>query len=258
MAEIVQNDQIVAFNAMNVDFIREIPDLETAKLFVARLSGYQKALQEADRFYEMSVAFAELEAAALIRVMELTNGRQNVIKGDRGKAAHWIYLMSEDERKKTIQMCKDGLTITQVWKREVKYKDGIPLTPKEKKIHARKQEYLEEAEEVGVVDISNFSLGEDSHHQIERYMWEDAKQGLRRSLLKSGFVGVGNRLQIYVNPAKSNEDQIRMAIITRLESINNDVKNVHEIASAAGIPIPNISQLETLINETLFTFKKEG
>lgn len=257
MDNVVQNEQIVTFGAMNVDFIRDIPDLETAKLCLARLSGYQKALEEADRFFSMAVAFAELEAAALIRVMELSDGNRRLIRGERGEAAYWLYRMSESERKEAIQMCKDGLTLTQVWRREVKYKGGIPPTPKEKKIQARKQEYIYEAEKNGVVDISEFSLGDDSHHQWERYLWEDAKQGLRRSLLKSGFVGVGNRMQIYVNPAQSSEDQVRMAIITRLESIKNDIENVHQIAFAANIPIPCITQLAKMTEETLETFKKE-
>ena len=256
MNDVVQNDQIVAFNALTPEAIRSIEDLKTAKMCVAKLAGFQKALEEADRFFSMAVEFAELEAAALIRVMELTGGDAKVIRGERGNAALWLYRMTEKQRKETIEMCREGLTLTQVWRREVKYKDGVPLSPKEKKIQERKQEYIAEAEEMGVVDISDFSLGEDSHHQITRYLWEDAKQGLRRTLLRSGYVGVGNHLQIYVNPARSSEDQVRMAIKTRLESIINDINSVSEIATAASIPVPCIIQLISTAEETLSSFTR--
>ena len=258
MNDVVQNDQIFAYNTMNVEAIRAIPDLESAKLCVARLAGFQKALEEANRFFEMAVAFAELEAAALIRVMELTNGDQRAVRGERGKAAQWLWRMSEEQRKETIQMCKEGLTLTQVWRREVKYKGEIPQSAQAKKIQERKQMYIAEAEEVGVVDISDFSLGDESHHQMTQYLWADAKQGLRRSLLRSGFVGVGNDLQIYVNPLQSNENQIRMAITTRLESIMNDINNVHDIATAANIAIPNIFLLTNTAEQALKMFKEEG
>lgn len=255
MIDVVDNSQIVAFNAMNVDFIRDIPDLDGIKDYLARLSGYEKALKDADRFLSWSVEFAKLEAAALIRACELGAIQARAIKGDRGKAAKWLFNMNEKEREYIISKCENGMTITQLWRIEVKWKTQPTGHQKIAQIaNYKKQEYIEQAEKDNIIDISDFSEITGRHDTMEQLVWEDAKQGLRRALLKGGFIGTGNGEQIYVNPNTANNDQIRSAIKNRLQSILGDINNVAEIAHTANIMINGLSQLKNAINETIKQF----
>lgn len=256
MNEIVENKSITVFNALNLDSIRTLPDIKSAKECLARLSGFQKALQEADKFFAMSVEFAKLEAAALIRTVELGGERQ--IKGDRSKAARWLFNMSEAERNLTIEKCANGLTITQIYRMEQKPAVGIERIGIE--ANAKKDQYLLDAEEMGIIDISDFidPKIEESHKPTTHIAWHGTKENLRQALLKNGFVGCGFNSQIYIDPQRSGDKRIRDAIATRLRSICADIDRLSEIAHTANIMLKDLPQARKIVSELANQFIEGG
>ena len=255
MNDVVQNESIIAFNAVNLDTIKNMPDIKTARECLARLSGFQKALEEADKFFGMSVAFAKLEAAALIRTIEL--GGKNAIKGDRGHAAEWLFKMSEKERDAVISKCEGGLTITQIYRMEMKPAVGLDRIGIEAK--GRKDQYLSDAEEMGIIDISDFvdSKIEESKKPSVQMLWFGQKKALRDTLLKNGFVGCGFDSQIYVDPERSDQTHIYDAIATRLLSICTDIERLEDIAHSANIMMKDLPKAKDIIRRYAEQYSKE-
>lgn len=208
--------------------IESIPSLEELKLVIAQLEGLKTALKKAQRFREESIKFAKLEAATLIKVVEL--GGLGELKGHNKEAAQWLYEMADSERQKYIDMCEDGLTIGQVWKREVK--DQKKLSQIIDSTQAWMKDIVDEVKQEGIVDLSAFdnSLRD---YILNKDLATDMSQSMRRKLLAAGAIGVGNESKIYVMPESNNTDEVKNAILQRFEDVCEEMDKVYEIAKVS-------------------------
>lgn len=199
---------------------------------IKNIDALKVALDAADTFRGQAIKYAKLEASALIRAVEL--GGLNNLRGLHKKTAEWLYGLSESERDKYILMCDDGLTIDQVFKREVG--DAQALNRKIQSIELQRDMLIDECKESGIVDMKQFSCNVRDVFKCEnRSIGEDIIDGTRNRLRMAGAVGVGGDTGIYVMPCSGNGDEIRKAILLRYESICNDFRSVREIARASRI-----------------------
>lgn len=209
--------------------ISQIIDIEAILAKVKQIDALKAALDSVGKFHENAIRYARLEAAALIRVVEL--GGIAGLRGYHRKVAEWLSGLSEDERERHIRMCGEGLTIDQVWKREVH--DEMKVRQQLDYVKFLRQDIIEEAKSNGIVSLSAFS--KSVHDHIEGQMAEDIIDGTRNSLRKMGAVGIGDDNGTYVMPKPENEAYVKQAILTRFDSVNNDLENIMKISKAAKV-----------------------
>lgn len=202
--------------------------------FIKKIDALKVALDAADTFHSQAIKYAKLEASALIRAVEL--GGLNSLRGLHKKTAEWLSGLNEQEKEKYILMCEDGLTIDQVFKREVG--DAQALSKKIKTIEQEREWLIEDCKEKGIVDIKPFS---DSVKEAFKYehqsLCKDILDGARNRLRRAGAVGIGDDSGIYVMPCPENGEEIKKAILLRYESICSDFDSIRKIASASGVKI---------------------
>lgn len=212
-----------------IQFISSVGDILP---LIKRIDALKVALDAADAFHEQAVKYAKLEASALIRAVEL--GGLNSLRGLHKKTAEWLYGLSEHERDKYIQMCADGLTIDQVFKREVG--DVIAWNKKIEMIESWRDNLIDECKETGIVDIKRFANDvRNTFGPNKASVGEDIIDGTRNRLRRAGAVGLGGDSGTYVMPRPDNSEKVRKAILLRYESICNDFDSIRKIASASGV-----------------------
>lgn len=191
------------------------------------------ALDSVNRFHAESVRYAMLEAASLVRVVEL--GGINKLSGNRKRMGKWLFGLNSDDRNRYIQMCQDGLTIDNVYMREIREKEKIDDALQE--INRHEKEALECLQEDGFVDLT-FTRQEIkrlcSGTILEPY---DYTERIRKNILKVGGVGVGNNTGLYIIPDCKKSEELLYAIITRIESIGKDVANIRNLLMLCGSEI---------------------
>lgn len=214
--------------------IEHIDDVDVCIQKIKQILALKTALESVDRFREQSVKYARLEAAALIRVVEL--GGMNQLPKRLRSTAEWLSDMNVEERAEYIAMCSDGATIDYVYMREVG--DPIKLAERIRAAETVRKDALCEVKEYGIVDLSEYNdrvkkaLGRE-HKQTA----DDMIDGMRRHLLRGGAVGVGDGSRVFVMPMPENEEAVKDAIITRFKSVCHDMQSIKEISKKSGVKV---------------------
>lgn len=221
--------QLAKYEGFEIAEIGAIADIAVLLQKIKQIDALKVALESCEKFRENAIRYAKLEAAALMRAVELDGASK--LKGYKRKVAEWLFDLEESERAQYIRMCEDGLTIDQVWKREVydeeKTRRNLGV------IYDLREGYIEDAKKEGIVDLSYFA--KEARATLPGSLASDVIDGLRNSLRKAGAVGIGGDTGIYVMPTPQNADKVRDAILQRFESVAADLAKIKEIANAAGL-----------------------
>lgn len=209
--------------------IENIVDLPELLKKIKQIDALKIALESCERFRENAIRYARLEAAALIRVGEL--GGIGHLKGFRQKVAAWLFGLSEAEREKYIEMCAEGMTIDQIWKRDIYTEEK--LTNKINDLYELREYLVDVVKEEGIISTQNFV--EEARKTLPDKMAEDAIDGLRGALRQAGAVGIGDNSGMYVMPTKERSDKVRDAVIMRFDSAVSDFERLRNIAKWAKI-----------------------
>lgn len=228
------NDLTSSEHKAMLEEIERIDDVDVCIQKIKQILALKIALESVDRFREQSVKYAQLEAAALIRVVEL-GGISQLTKRLRN-TAEWLFDMSDEDRASYIAMCSDGATIDNLYMREVG--DPIKLAERIRGAEAVRKDALCEVKENGIVELSEYSdrirkaLGRE-HKQTA----DDMIDGMRRHLLRGGAVGVGDGSCVFVMPMPENEEAVKEAIIARFKSVCHDMQSIKEISKKSGVKV---------------------
>ena len=205
--------------------------IEDALAIIKQIDALKVALESVGAFREKAIMYAKLEAAALIRAVEL--GGMAKLRGTHKATAEWLCSMAEAERRRYIEMCGDGLTIDQVYKREVG--DTKKLGQQLDEITRRRDWLIEDVKKDGIVDITPFCETVRNVFRYERsQIAEDIIDGARNKLRKAGAVGIGDDSGVYVMRTQENQDKVKDALIARYESIVRDLKSMRDISKESG------------------------
>jgi hypothetical protein len=228
---------------------------EDMTIVFAKLSALKSALESADMFFEASVQFARLEAYALIRAVELSDGKKPKLTGKnkeaRSMAGVWLYNMTERERNEIIEKCNEGKTIVAIY-RAMTAPDQKEIASRIKKKVVR--ELLDDLELDGSCQLNKY---ERYLKRIDPELKNDVKEGIRGTLLLKGAVGIKDQQGTYIVPER-NEPKILYALTTRLHSICFDfsafVNLAKKCVSKPGFRINNnnINKIEDFL--LLFAF----
>lgn len=212
--------------------IQQTSSVEDAISIIKQIDALKVALEAVDQFREQSITYAKLEAEALIRCVEL--GGLNELRRDRKKCAAWLSGLSYEERSKYISMCADGMTIDNIWKREIG--DGAKFKEIIDDLETRRDWLIDDVKEKGIVSIREFSeLVRSKLPNNKKALADDIVDGLRSRLRQSGAVGVGDDDNTYVMPTPENDAEVKKAILLRYKSICADFERIAEIKRAAEI-----------------------
>ena len=225
--------------------IAEVYALDGEQLvgYLKKLDVLKHALEVADAFREQSVEFAKREALALIRICEL--GGQSQLSGHRRKAAEWLFAMRDEARLDAISMCSDGLTIEQVWKREVKDKENSDSAINLIKMYER--ETINEFKSNGQVKLINY----DKHVEdlpVDAGTRKALKDGLRNKIRNLGGHGLGDGEGTYLTPEKAERDFDEI-VFNKVDSMTRDLKRLKAICvSENRVPRFDFGQAYSLDN----------
>lgn len=231
---------IMPINDMRLEEIKRIIDVDRAVELLKQIAALKAALDCCDRFRENAIKYARLEAAALIRVAEL--GGVKKIRGNyRRKAAEWLFELSESDRDGFIAMCAEGLTIEQVYKREV----YLPKKTDEnlEMLESFRAEILNEFKTDGCVDLGEWCHTARACIRLPDSTISDFFDGTRIALRKAGALGCGDGLYVREFSAADKDrapekmEEIARAVRLRLASIVADIKKVEKIVFESRISV---------------------
>ena len=192
---------------------------EEMKIIFAKLAGLESTLRAADMFHEASIQYAQLEAYALIRAVELSNGNTPLLTGknkhNRAKAAVWLYNMTEAERVSIIQKCLDGKTIVAIYTEMTKPSD------KEVALKIRQEicrDMFYDLKEKGVCCLATKAAYLKA---IPPPLRNDVTNGIKNELLSKGAVGLHDNLGTYIMP-QSDSNKVLEALEERIRQIERD------------------------------------
>lgn len=206
--------------------IEKIETIQQGKDFLSQLTVLKDALIAADRFRQESIKFAKLECDALIKIAELGGINQISGKGSvmRKKAAKWLYSISESERIRYIEMCDDGITIENIFYREIesknKLEDGI------RDYRETKDAAIDKYEKEGIIDFGWYA--EVIKMSLEPDIYEPLIDGMRNEIRKKGAVSDGHGF--YINP-RIEKEKAKDAVQLRIRSIKKDLESIIDICA---------------------------
>ncbi len=224
-----QNNVALLEEAQNMMHIFSNYQPEEMKMVFAKLAALKEALKAADMFYEASVKFAQLEAYALIRAVELSNGERPTLTGAnktvRSEAAVWLFNMTENERVAIIEKCKEGKTLIAI------YKELTGPNDKERASAIRMQLGRNIAFDLKQKGVAVINTEENKRliRSLPSNLQQDVTDGLRNLLLRKGAVGIGDHEGTYIVP-ESNDKEVIKALETRLNSMQKDFFNFLSVA----------------------------
>lgn len=229
------NDLITSDSSILLHQIHDAVDVEQVRKMIKQLDAVKVALESINRFHEKSIIYAQLEAEALIRLIEL--GGIKYLRGYKRQTAEWLSKMDNQDRDKYINMCKDGLTITAIFQRETgtymhykKYDPSPGCLMEEER--SRIMDTAIEGDDP--VDLTLFAS-----HARESYGTEDeandAIDGMRNKLRKLNYVSVGDKSGKYVPVKNSNDQELWGAVRCRVHGIIDDIQRISEICKEANL-----------------------
>lgn len=231
--------------AAYINTIRMSESIEELTQMIKQIDALKVALDSANAFRENAIKYAILEAEALVRVIEL--GGTKKLRAPHRDTAEWLASMSEAERDKYINMCGEGLTIDQVYKRE--FGDELKMRIKLDNLNFERETLIRYVGEYGYVDLHDYCQKVRSTAQDYK-LANDIIDGTRNALRKAGAVGIGHKSLTYVMPTVDNKEDVYEAVFMRIKSAILDLESVKEIAAAAQIKIV-LADFLAWINEAL-------
>lgn len=223
----MSGNELASYDGIGIVDIISSVDVKDLLRKIKQIDALKAALDSCDRFRENAIKYAKLEAAALVRVAELGGAKE--LKGHRRKVAEWLYGLSESERERFIRKCEEGLTIDQVWYRDIHTEEKT--TEAISGLLRRRQELLLEVKNTGIAELGPFC--ESVSQGLPREIRADIVDGTRNALRKAGAVGLGDSKGTYVMPNSGRTDEIREAILMRYESVASDLANIKKIIKAS-------------------------
>ena len=217
--------EIVKSRASFTDLGDVNTELEVRKM-LAQLEAVKDALKAADEFREKSVMYAQYEAYALVRAVEIS-GDTHLIKGKwRKLAAEWLASMPEDERGAYIAKCSDGKTIDNVYK-------AVVFLPEQRSalgnaVSECKAAASDALRKDGVVSIQ--SIVGKYQGMFPRAMIGEITDGVRSVVRSAGGVGIGDGNGTYVDPEKKSL-YVSQAIATRIDAVTRDIESIADLSS---------------------------
>lgn len=215
-----------------LDAIRGNRNLEEMVKLVKQIDALKVALESVDAFREQSILYAQLEAEALLKVVEL--GGIKSLRQPHRATAEWLSKLHTDDLARYLQMCNDGLTIDAVYKREVG--NDAKLREKIDFLQGQRDWLIDDLREHGIVDIRQYA------DEVKRTfcvsnpsLASDIIDGTRNRLRKAGAVCIGANSYIYVKRNPDNADKIEQAILLRYQSIINDFACIKAIMKEAHV-----------------------
>lgn len=203
--------------------IYAIADIDTLLDTLKKLTVLKDVLDACNKFHENAIKYAKLEAAALLHVVEL--GGVNKLKGNRLATAKWLANLNNEERKHFIAMCGEGLTIEQIYKREIS--DPTRLKQKLSHYDILCEAMVDELKETGIVTLSKYTYDIPNH--LPHRLADAVKNSFRKAIRENGGVAIGDNNGTYVAVYKGESKEIKSAILVRLNSIQKDLNSILEI-----------------------------
>lgn len=214
--------------------------LDEAILLLKKVDLLKHALDAVKQFHDKCIEYAKLEAHALIRVVELSPDKSTPpLKGKHKETAVWLYGMNNAEREKYIAMCADGLTIDQVYYREVKQKENLQRAVEQ--AYEMRRDLLEELNKAGFVDMREHRT--EIRHTLPDYsLASDINDGTRKLLLLNEAVCAGDGY--YVKPQCANGDEAKKAFFIKFANIVCAANKLVSFVNLTGVVITVDSILE--------------
>lgn len=206
----------------------------------------REALKAADMFREKSVLFAQYEAFALIKVVEVC-GNTDLIKGKYRKlAAEWLVGLTDDERNTYIAMCADGKTIDNVYRDKVyRPMQRIALSDAVSDCKTMARTMLRRDGIVSVPDVVHRHID-----NFPRSMRAEIVNGVRDAVRQAGGVGIGDDRGTYIIPDK-HSTYVSDALATRIASVARDIESIADLAAKCeSKPVFNVKGNGTQITVT--------
>ena len=225
--------------ATQLNAVQEMACVEELLAYLKQLKAVKIALESVGTFREQAVKYARLHAEALIRVVELGGADGLRSKRERNTAT-WLKSMSQEELEKYISMCESGMLITEVYRREVEYKEGLKRDMQE--VKNTRSLAVETITEDGIIDFE--AVVADVSNCLGKYddkkLIEDVVDGIRKDLRAAGGVNarlepIENTSSVYVLPERGNKNQQLDALAIRLFNIASTVRSFDNLLKATGI-----------------------
>lgn len=209
----------------------EIPEILD---WLKKAEAIKGLLEAADKWNEYAVKYAQAEARALVRLCEL--GGEKELRGNRRKAAVWLYEMSDAKREKMIAECADGYTLTGLYSHYVVHKDReradtLLLEKYEAKV-------LQQFTDTGKVELSEFDgILEDTCLQANVKL--GFKDQVRKKLRERGAHSIGDGTGYYVSEARVVHEAEDI-ITTKIESVMHDLLRLSRFMNNARANKPTV------------------
>ena len=229
-------------------FIDSIIDVNQMTDYLIKLKMLQRGLKAKHIFRENAVKFAMLHAESLVRIVEL--GGIDELKGREKKTAEWLSNLNDEDRSAYISKCGEGITIDQLWYREIDAarRAEVKWNGVIKKAQAAVQDAVNEANTSGFVDTDKYIDRIRDLIPENSDIRHDLIDGMRNKLLKEGALGVGFNSGVYIKPLPDKEGDlwntqkdldycmnIRKVVLNRFMSISKDIKKLHSIVVQSNI-----------------------
>jgi len=228
------NNEIAIRDRMfDLDSIRQTVDLRDLIKKVNKINALGEALKANETFHEMSVQYAQLEAEALVRVAEL-DGIEQLRRKEQRAVAKWLYEMGEKERNHYIRMCSQGLTIDQVYKREIG--DKLAEEEKDEIVNKLRSRLIEELKVTGQVNMESFNTSVSSLYPRSAKKANAIIDDTRKDLRRAGGICVAEGSKTYLMAAKNgNPEGSKSAIRYRAQKMNEDFHSIINIIAQCGV-----------------------
>lgn len=214
-----------------LEHIKNVDSIEKAKSLIKQIDALKVALESVGTFRQQSVLYAKLEAEALIRCAEL--GGLPSMRGTHKKTAEWLFGLTEIERQKYINMCEDGLTIDQVYKREI----GNPKKTEAKlqQIEAYKKATIDDFEQSGVVDMEFFA----NHVNNQLRGCYGVYSGrivdeTKNEIESAGAIAINDKKDLYIKSGAGKTESIKNEILDRYNTAENALREIAQIVKTSG------------------------
>lgn len=227
-----------------LESIRLETDYDKILQKIKMLKVLEEALRAQNRFEQLSIKYAKLQAETLVRCYQIKKsshitGMKGGLNGKLASVAKWLAEMGETERQKYIDMCNEGLTITVVYNREFIIKRDEERADKvAKRIES---EIMSDLEQYGAVNPQDsFSEIRSAYRKVGDWQTgNDIVDGIRNRMRQKGAVGTGiskNYAGVYVIPGQCQDNQVLAdAIYGRIVSISRDSRKLSELIENSNI-----------------------
>ena len=216
--------------ALQDDFATEIANIRTpddVAEFVSKLQTTEKLLKAVNQFNSQARKFADLEARALLQIVEL--GLEEELPSGYWEVSLWLKDATPEEREAAIAACGEkGVTIRYWWKKNVH--EGELAANQLELMKEMGDDAIDEFKEHGIVNLEK-KLGNFEGTRFNRIPY-DVKKGyldaVRDRIRKAGGHGLGDGEGVYMTAAEARP-YLAKVIHNKCKSIVLDVGRLMEI-----------------------------